>query len=247
MQPLQDQTVLITGASSGFGRGIALACAEAGANVALVARSGQRLREVAAQAEGLGAQTVVCVTDVAHEAQIRGAIAETKAHLGHIDVLVNNAGTNLASRSIHDTTVAEWREILEVNLTSAYLFTKMTLPDMIAQERGTIINVASRAATHPSLLSGVGYATSKQGMQTLTIITNEEANPHNVRACVINPGEGNTPILDKRPAPPTEEERFNMLQPEDLGEAVVFAASMPQRANVWRIDMMPTTMRSGRP
>ena len=247
MKILKDQTILITGASSGFGRGIALACAEAGANVALVARSAQRLREVAAKAESVGVKTVVCVTDVAHEVQIRSAIAETKAHLGPIDILVNNAGTNIASRSIHDTTVTEWREILEINLTSAYLFTKLTLPDMIERQQGTIINVASRAATHPSLLSGVGYATSKMGMQTLTTITNEEANPHNVRACVINPGEGNTPILDKRPAPPAEEERINMLQPEDLGNAVVFAASMPPRANVWRIDMTPTKQRTGRP
>lgn len=245
MKSLQNQTILITGASSGFGRGIALACAKAGANVALVARSAQRLQEVANQAESLGVQALVCVADVANENQIRSAIDATKAQLGPVDILVNNAGTNMASRSIHDTTIVEWREILEVNLTGAYLFTKLALPDMIERQQGTIINVASRAATHPSLLSGVGYATSKMGMQTLTTITNEEANPHNVRACVINPGEGNTPILDKRPAPPSDKERIKMLQPEDLGDAVVFAASMPARANVWRIDMTPTRQRTG--
>ena len=247
MKRLQDQNVLITGASSGFGRGIALACAEAGANVVLVARSGQRLREVAAKAEALGVETVVCVTDIGDEVQIRSAIAEAKAHLGHINILVNNAGTNLTSRSIHDTSSEEWRQLLEINLTSAFLFTKMLLPDMMAREHGVIINIASRAATFPSMLSGVAYSTSKIGMQSLTAVTNEEANPHNVRACVINPGEGNTPILDRRPEPPPAEERANMLQPEDLGEAVVFVASMPSRANIWRIDMTPTLKRAGRP
>ncbi|MCB0158884.1 MAG: hypothetical protein KDD83_12190, partial [Caldilineaceae bacterium] len=92
-----------------------------------------------------------------------------------------------------------------------------------------------------------GYSTSKIGMQALTDVTNEEGNPHNVRACVINPGEGNTPILDRRAAPPPADARLEMLQPEDLGEAVVFVAALPVRANVWRLDMKPTRKRAGQP
>lgn len=247
MKRLQGKNVLITGASSGFGRGIALVCAREGANVALVARSGQRLREVAFEAREMGVEAVNCLCDVGDEGQILAAIAQAKTHLGHIDVLVNNAGTNVPARSIHDTSAEEWRMLLEVNLSSAFLFTKALLPDMMARETGTIVNVASRAATHPSLLSGVGYATSKIGMQSLTEITNEEGNPANVRACVINPGEGNTAILDLRAEPPSAESRLTMLQPDDLGEAVVFVATLPQSANVWRMDMMPTRKRAGRP
>ena len=121
-----------------------------------------------AAARELGVEAVNCLCDVGNEGQILAAIAQAKTHLGHIDVLVNNAGTNVPSRSIHDTSAEEWRMLLEVNLTSAFLFTKALLPDMMARETGTIVNVASRAATHPSLLSGVGYATSKIGMQSLT-------------------------------------------------------------------------------
>jgi NADP-dependent 3-hydroxy acid dehydrogenase YdfG len=247
MQRLAGKNVLVTGASTGFGRGIALACAAEGAHVALVARSRDRLEEVAQAVRDLGVRAVVCPADVGDSAQIQAAVDAAVGALGPIHVLVNNAGTNVAQRSIGDTELAQWRELLEVNLTSAFHFTKLLLPGMMAREEGTIINVASRAATFPSLMAGVGYSTSKIGMQALTDVTNEEGNPRNVRACVINPGEGNTPILDRRAAPPPAEARLGMLQPEDLGEAVVFVASLPPRANVWRLDMKPTQKRVGQP
>ena len=247
MQRLAGKNILITGASTGFGRGIALACAAEGAHVALVARSADKLAVVADEVRSLGVRAAVCPADVGDSAQIDAAVAAAVAALGPLHVLVNNAGTNMAARSIRDTSLEEWRTLLEVNLTSAYYFTKLLLPEMIAREEGTIINVASRAATFPSLMAGVGYSTSKIGMQALTDVTNEEGNPHNVRACVINPGEGNTPILDRRAAPPPADARLEMLQPEDLGEAVVFVAALPVRANVWRLDVKPTRKRAGQP
>lgn len=247
MQRLAGKNILITGASTGFGRGIALACAAEGAHVALVARSEDKLAAVAEEVRSLGVCAAVCPADVGDGTQIDAAVAAAVAALGPLHVLVNNAGTNMAARSIQDTSLEEWRTLLEVNLTSAYHFTKLLLPEMIAREEGTIINVASRAATFPSLMAGVGYSTSKIGMQALTDVTNEEGNPHNVRACVINPGEGNTPILDRRAAPPPADARLEMLQPEDLGEAVVFVAALPVRANVWRLDMKPTRKRAGQP
>ena len=247
MSRLSGKNVLITGASTGFGRGIALACAAEGANVALIARSADKLNEVAEAVRALGVQAVVCPADVGQREELLAAVAAAKSALGPLHVLVNNAGTNVAQRSIQETSSDQWRLLLNVNLTSAFLLTQAVLPDMIAQGGGTIINIASRAATFPSLMAGVGYSTSKIGMQSLTDVTNEEGNPHNVRACVINPGEGNTPILDRRAVPPSEDERVDMLQPEDLGETVVMVASLPPRANIWRVDMKPTRKRAGQP
>lgn len=242
MTALRNQTVLITGASTGFGKGIALACAKAGANVALVARRESLLNEVAAEVAQLGCKTVVCPADVAEEVQILAAVRRAEAELGPIHVLVNNAGTNVTERSIQDTSSDQWRMLLEVNLTSAFLFSKAILPDMIRREQGTIINVASKAARYPSLLAGVAYSSSKLGMNALTEVTNEEGNPHNVRATVINPGEGNTPILDRRPSPPPQDVRERMLQIEDLGEIVVMVASLPPRVNIKEIYVAPTRM-----
>lgn len=237
---MQNKTVLVTGASSGFGEAIALACAAAGADVALLARREEKLQALAARIREQGRRAVVCVCDVGDEAQIRAAVEKVRAELGRIDVLVNNAGMNVAHRSIADTTEEEWRRILDVNLTSAYLFTKLVLPEMKARRDGTIINIASRAANYPSLLAGVAYSSSKLGMHALTRVTNEEGNPYMVRACAINPGVAATPILDLRPSPPPPEVRARMMQAEDIAAAVVFVASLPQRANVERLDLYPT-------
>ena len=242
MNYLSGKNALITGASSGFGRAIAIAFAEAGANLALVARSEDRLQEVAALAKDKGGSVAICPVDIADESQIQAAVDKAQAELGMISVLVNNAGMNVTQRSILDTSSAQWRQLLEVNLTAAFLFTKLLLPDMVAQEEGTIINVASRAALHPHLGGGVAYSTSKMGMDSLTQVTNEEANPYNVRACLLCPGVGNTPILDRRPVPPPLEQRKKMLQPEDVAAVAVLVASMPQHVNVDLVSMLPTRL-----
>ncbi len=242
MQRLAGKKILITGASSGFGRGIALACAAEGADLALVARDTARLQAVADLARAQGSEVVICPANIADQTQVLAAVAHAKVALGQIDVLVNDAGMNVTQRSIKDTTLEQWRQLLDVNLTSAFLFTKAILPDMIARQAGTIINVASRAALHPHLAGGVGYSTSKQGMDALTQVTNEEANPHGVRACLLCPGVGNTPLLDRRPVPPPLEQRAKMLQPEDLGAVVVLIASMPPRVNIELVSMLPTRL-----
>jgi NADP-dependent 3-hydroxy acid dehydrogenase YdfG len=113
---------------------------------------------------------------------------------------------------------------------------------MVARKAGTIINVASGAALHPHLAGGVAYSTSKMGMDSLTQVTNEEANPHNVRACLLCPGVGNTPLLDRRPKPPPQEQRAKMLQPEDVAAVALLVASMPAHVNVDLISMRPTNV-----
>lgn len=240
MKQLQNQNVLITGASSGFGRAIAMACAVEGANVALVARREAELREVATLAEAKGVRAAVCPADVGDEAQVLAAFEAAQYALGAIDILVNNAGTNVTARTIQDTSSDEWRLLLDVNLTSAFLFTKAVLPQMKARQSGLIINLASRAAVYPHIGGGVAYSTSKMGMDALNQITNQEANSFNVRACLICPGSANTPIVDRRPQPPTSEEREHLLQSDDIAEAVIFVATLPPRAHVELIVMKPT-------
>ncbi len=242
MKRLAGKKILITGASSGFGRGIALACATEGADLALVGRHAERLQAVVDQAKAEGVQAIVCAGDIADEAQILAIVAKAETALGQIDILVNDAGMNVTQRSIKDTSLEQWRQLLDVNLTAAFLFTKAVLPAMIARQAGTIINVASRAALHPHLAGGVGYSTSKQGMDALTQVTNEEANPHGVRACLLCPGVGNTPLLDRRPVPPPQEQRLKMLQPEDVAAVAVLIAAMPSHVNIELVSMLPTRL-----
>ncbi len=240
MGALDKKTIIVTGASSGFGEAIAIACCGEGANVSLVARRRELLESVAAKARAQGGQALVCPADVSDDEQIYAVVEQTRAAFGPIDVLVNNAGYNVTERSIADTSAEQWRDLLAVNLTSAFIFTKAVLPEMKARGDGLIINLASRAAMYPSLLAGVGYSTSKIGMEALNIVTNEEGNPQGVRACLFNPGAGNTPIMERRPVVPSAEQKARMIQSEDIAAAVIFLASLPPRVHIDLLSMMPT-------
>ena len=234
MGALDGKTIIVTGASSGFGEAIALSCAEAGANVSLIARRRELLQSVAEAAGALngGGQALVCPADVSDDAQIFAALDRTRAAFGPIDVLVNNAGFNHTERSIADTSAEQWRELMDVNLTSAFVFTKAVLPEMKERGDGLIINLASRAGMYPSLLAGVGYSASKIGMEAL--------NTHGVRASLVNPGAGNTPIIDRRPVKFSAEQKALMIQSEDIAATVVFLASLPPRVHIDFLSMMPT-------
>lgn len=240
MNALQGKTIIITGASSGFGEATALACAKAGANVSLVARRQAELERVARLARQAGGRALVCPADVSNDGQIFAAVDRTRAELGAVDVLFNNAGANMSARSIADTTPEQWRWLMDVNLTSAFVFTRAVLDEMKARGDGLIINLASRAGMQPSLTAGVTYSASKIGMDALTQVTNQEGNPHGVRACLFNPGMGDTPIINMRATPFSTEQRAKMIQSEDIAATVVFLCSLPPRVNIDLISMLPT-------
>lgn len=241
MLDLTDRVVLVTGASSGFGEATALKFARRGARVALLARSADRLDDLARRIGETDGQAVSVPTDIGRAADLESAHAKVVRTLGHVEILVNNAGMNVPNRSVQDTTMAEWERIMDVNLKAAFQLTKLVLPEMKRRRRGTIVNVASRAANYPGLLSGVAYSSSKLGMRALNTVTNEEANPFNVRAILINPGVGATPILDRRPEPPPLAERERMLQAEDIADTIVFSAMLPYRACLELVNVYPTS------
>ena len=240
MGQLQDKTIIVTGASSGFGEAIAFQCAAEGAKVSLVARRVDALERVAADIRAGGGQALVCPADVSVDEQISAAVEKTREAFGGIDILVNNAGANIPQRTIEETEPEQWRMLLEVNLTSAFVFTRAVLPEMKARGDGLIINIASRAAMVPNLRAGVAYSTSKIGMEALNDIINAEGNAFGVRACIVNPGAGNTPIMDRRPGQYSREERLKMIQSEDIAATVVYLAKLPKRVNVNLISMLPT-------
>ena len=241
MGALNGKTIIVTGASSGFGEAIALACAEAGANVSLVARRRELLETVAEAARSKGGRALVCPADVSDDAQIlRGAGERRAPPSDRLMCWSITPAFNHTERSIADTSAEQWRELMEVNLTSAFVFTKAVLPEMKERGDGLIINLASRAGMYPSLLAGVGYSASKIGMEALNTVTNEEGNPHGVRACLFNPGAGNTPIIDRRPVKFSAEQKALMIQSEDIAATVVFLASLPPRVHIDVLSMMPT-------
>jgi NADP-dependent 3-hydroxy acid dehydrogenase YdfG len=113
------------------------------------------------------------------------------------------------------------------------------LPTMRKQKSGTVVNIVSDAGKQASPKAGPGYVVSKFGMVGLTQAVNAEERPNGIRACAILPGDINTPLLDKRPAPPNSDARAKMLQPEDVADCVLLAANLPERAVIEELLIRP--------
>ncbi len=243
MNRLQDSVAIVTGASTGMGRAIAIAMAAEGAALALVARRPDRLEEAAAEARAKGVEVLTFPGDVADNEFVKRVIRETIDRLAQIDILVNNAGTNTFHRNLADISVADWQRVLGTNLTGAFLFTRHVLPHMRATRRGQILTISSDSGLQPSAPAGVAYSASKHAVNSLTESINLEERRHGIRACLILPGETDTPNLGLRPRPPAKEELARMMRPEDIANAVLYVATQPERVSIEMIVMRPTVRR----
>ena len=244
MQLLLGKVVIVTGASTGMGRTIALALAGEGATLGLVARTAARLEETASAARQHAQDVLSFPGDVADPEFVKRVVGSVVERCGRIDILVNNAGTNTFHRNLADTSLPEWHQVLNTNLTGAFLFVRYALPHMRRAGGGQIINISSGAGLAPSGPAGVAYSASKHALHSLNGSINLEERRHGIRACVIAPGETDTPNLDLRPLPPTDEMREKMMQSKDIAGAVLFVATQPDHVSVDMIVMTPTAPRN---
>jgi len=223
-------TVVVTGAGSGVGRAIAARFATGGWNVALVGRQEAALDETAAIA-GPGARdrAGVFLCDVSDATAVGAMGAAVLARFGEVDVLVNSAGINVPRRSFETLSIEDWHRVIATNLHGAYYCVRAFLPGMRARATGTIININSDVGKLARDLAGAAYVSSKFGLRGLTQQINAEERGHGVRACSICPRDINTPLLDKRPQPPSAEVRARMLQPDDIAECAWLVATLPPR------------------
>jgi NAD(P)-dependent dehydrogenase (short-subunit alcohol dehydrogenase family) len=241
---LKDKVVIVTGASTGMGRAIALALAREGARLALVARSADPLDAVTREARTQGGDAVALPGDVADAEFAKGAVEQVARRFGRIDALVNNAGTNTFHRNLADISVADWHRVLETNLTGAFLFTRYALPHMRAAGAGQIVTISSGAGLQASPPAGVAYSASKHALHSLSGSINAEERCHGIRACVIAPGETDTPNLSLRPRRPGKADLANMLQPADIAAAVAYVLTQPPHVAVELLVINPTVRRN---
>ncbi len=239
MGQLTDKVALVTGGGSGIGQAVARLLLEAGARVAIAGRSQARLDETA-RALGGGKRLVSYAVDVAQVDRVHAMVDSVTAAMGPVDILVNNAGTNLKERTFRELTPEAWDRLIRTNLDGAFYCIHAVLPAMLRRKDGVIINVVSIAGKRASPLGGVAYAASKFGMSALGIGLAAEEKDSGIRVCNIYPGEVDTPILEVRPQPVTDEHRARILRPQDVASAVLFVAAQPPHVSIPELVIKPT-------
>lgn len=239
MGQLEGTVALITGASSGIGRATALAFAREGAAVSLVARRGAALEELAQQIQANGGRAHVAAADLGESVAARRAVTDTIEAFGSLDFVIYAAGTNIPKRALTVLEPADWDMMLAANLTGAFHVTQAALPQLRKQGHGLIVYISSGAVQKPDV-SGVAYQATKHGLVGLAHGTREEEKEHGIRTTVIFPGLTETPLLEKRPSPTPPEVVAKALQPEDVAQACLFVASLPERARVPELVLLPS-------
>ena len=239
---LSGKVAWITGGGSGIGLAGGIELARAGAHVIVSGRSRETLSSSEKQLKAAGSAESISL-DVADQKEVsKAAQAILKRH-GKIDILINSAGINLPKRSFRDVTNEGWDQIVAVNLSGMFYCVQSVLPGMRSRKDGLIINIASWAGRYASILTGPGYNATKRAVIALTESINLEEATNGIRATSVLPGEAATPILEKRPVPPTPEVRAKMLQPEDLGATLAFIATLPPRVCINELIISPTWNR----
>ena len=236
---LAGKVVLVAGASSGLGKATSIAAAAAGAQVILFARRRDALDEVAATIEAAGGQSLIVVGDATDARAAGMAVEQAVEKFGKLDMLVNSVGTNIKQRALKGLTLDDWHELLRINLDAAYVLTQAVLPTFRQQQDGLLLHVSSSGAKTPDL-SGAGYQASTAGVVALAHATMAEERANGIRVTVVFPGLMDTPLVNKRPTPPTPDELTRALQPDDVAGLCVSVMALPRRGFVPELLVYPT-------
>ncbi|MEM7212657.1 MAG: SDR family oxidoreductase [Pseudomonadota bacterium] len=243
MRDLSGKLVWVTGGGTGIGEAGAVRLAESGCRVVLSGRRIEPLEKVAARIRGAGGEAHVEPLDVADRDAVFEAGELSFERHGAVDILLNSAGINIPKRHWPDVSLDDWDAVVQIDLNGAFYCCQAVLPQMRARKEGLIINVSSWAGVHVSFLTGPAYNAAKHGLTAMTESLNMEECIHGIRATALCPGEVSTPIMDKRPVPMSAEDRARMVQPEEMGETVLYLARMPSHVCVNQLVISPTWNR----
>jgi len=241
---LSGKVAWITGGGSGIGLAGAEELVKAGARVVISGRTEKTNRESEKKLKSLGEAEAIQL-DVADKKAVFAAAADIEKRHGRIDILVTSAGTNISGpkRNFKSMSAEGWDDVVQINLNGLFYCCLAVMPGMRARKDGLIINISSWAGRYASVLTGPAYNATKRGVIAISESINMEECMHGIRATSILPGEVATPIMEKRPVPPSKEERARMAQPEDFGKAILFVATMPARTCVNELVIAPTWNR----
>ncbi len=249
MIDLKQQTVLVTGASSGIGLSCARKFAEAGARLILVARRLERI--VALQKElkqGYGTDVLTIELDVRERDDVEKKLSSLSREWQAVDVLVNNAGLSRGLDKLHEGSVDDWEEMIDTNVKGLLYVTRAIVPGMVARGKGTIINIGSIAG-HEVYPRGNVYCASKHAVDALTKGLRLDLVDTPLRVCTVDPGLVETEFSNVRFHGDTQRAKQtyqNMipLTPDDVADAVLFCATRPSHVQLSQMVIMPTAQAS---
>jgi len=237
MGQLQDRIVVITGASTGIGQSIAAAFAAEGAKTVLASRSREKLEIAATEIRNTGGQVNVVPTDVTAEDEVIDLFRQTLDNFGRVDILVNNAGVSKGGPT-DELSLEVWQQVINVNLTGAFLCSREAFKIMKTQRSGRIINIGSVSAKVPRYNSAP-YTTSKFGLEGLTRSLALDGRQYGIGASIIHPGNTATPIWQGREEIARKE---GVMSPDDLARVAVTIAALPPEVNMLETIVLPVSM-----
>jgi len=235
-----SKVAVVTGAGSGVGRAVVLRMARDGWSVGLIGRSAESLNETVRLAGSGGGKLLACPSDIGSLESVQSAASQIEKAVCTVTTIVNSAGVNIPKRSMDVLSADDFDKLIRTNLNGAFYVAHAFLPGMRKAGGGTIVNIISDAGTAANPKAGAAYIASKFGVRGLTQSINLDERKNGIRACGIFPGDINTPLLDKRPVPPSAEQRQRMLQVEDVADCVMLSVNLPGRAVVEELLLRPS-------
>jgi len=242
MTALRGKVAWITGGGSGIGLAGAISLAREGAHVVITGRTKKSLDSGLAEVKKAGSAEAILL-DVKDRAAVTQVAADIEKRHGRIDILVNSAGTNATKRNFKTLSLDDWDDVVRINLDGLFYCCYAVIPGMRKRKDGLIINISSRAGRYATSLTGPAYNATKRGVIAITESINIEECINGIRATSVLPGEVATPIMAKRPVPPSAERMAEMTQPEDMGETILYLAKMPPRTCIEELIIGPTLNR----
>lgn len=237
-------TTWLIGATSGVGRASAAALAGPGRHLVLSGRREGLLAEVADDVAARGGSASVMALDATDGAALDAAAEQIAAQHPPVGEMLYSAGLNVPRRAWADLAMEGFSAIVETNLTAVARGISRVLPGMRAQGRGRIVVISSWAGWTYGRGAGVAYSASKTALKALTESLNDQEGPHGISACLLCPGDIDTPLIDNRPNVPSREQRDRMLQPEDVARAVSFVFDLPRHVSVNELVISPIESHS---
>jgi NADP-dependent 3-hydroxy acid dehydrogenase YdfG len=235
---MSERVLWITGGGSGMGAAAARAAAASGWVVVVSGRRAEQLASVTAEIAEAGGRATALPLDVRDGDAVRAATETILAEHGRLDGLVLSAGLNAPKRRWDDQSMADFRAIVDTNLTAAVSVVDAALP-ALRRDGGVVVAISSYAGWSFQPRAGVAYSASKTALGSVVRALNEQEETHGIRACHLCPGDVATDFLDQRPDVPDADARAAMLTPADIGEAVRFVLDAPPHVRIDELVISP--------